>query len=77
MSSNPYVVKLTSPKAILQSATIKLLWRFRLTDFLGQIKEEFAADMLVLNNNPSENISMFDDPEKSVLAVIKDGRVLA
>lgn len=44
-------------------------------DFLGQIKPGFAADMLILNKNPLENIEIFDSPEKHLLAVIKDGRV--
>lgn len=64
-----------SPKAILQSATINPARRFGLTGFLGQIKPGFAADMLILNENPLDNISIFDDPDKHLLAVIKDGRV--
>jgi imidazolonepropionase-like amidohydrolase len=64
-----------SPKAIIQSATINPARRYGLTEFLGQIKPRFAADMLVLNENPFENITIFDDPDKHLLAVIKDGRV--
>ena len=64
-----------SPKAILQSATINPARRFALEDFLGQIKPKFAADMLILNENPLEDISILDTPEKHVLAVIKEGRV--
>jgi imidazolonepropionase-like amidohydrolase len=64
-----------SPKAILQSATINPAKRFGLEGFLGQIKQGFAADMLILNKNPLENISILDAPENHVLAVIKDGRV--
>ncbi|CCF42775.1 amidohydrolase [Colletotrichum higginsianum] len=43
--------------------------------FLGQVKDGFAADLVVLNGNPLEDVSILDEPEKSVLAVIKDGRV--
>lgn len=64
-----------SAKAILQSATINPARRFGLENFLGQIKPKFAADMLILNENPLEDISILDTPEKHVLAVIKDGRV--
>ncbi|TVY73324.1 Uncharacterized protein LSUE1_G009431 [Lachnellula suecica] len=64
-----------SPKAILQSATINPAKRYGLTEFLGQIKPKFAADMLILNKNPFDDISIFDDPDKHLLAVIKDGRV--
>lgn len=64
-----------SPKAVLQSATINPAQRFGLSEFLGQIKEGFAADILILNKNPLEDVSIFDDPDKHVLAVIKEGRV--
>jgi imidazolonepropionase-like amidohydrolase len=67
--------RVLSPKAILQSATINPARRFGLEGFLGQIKEDFAADMLIINKNPLEDISILDTPEKHVLAVIKDGRV--
>lgn len=64
-----------SPKEILQSATVNPARRAGLSDFLGQIKEGFAADLLILNENPLADISIFDKPEKHLLAVIKDGRV--
>lgn len=64
-----------SPKAVLQSATINPARRVGLSDFLGQVKEGFAADLLILNENPLNDISIFDKPEKHLLAVIKDGRV--
>ncbi|KUJ22918.1 uncharacterized protein LY89DRAFT_574878 [Mollisia scopiformis] len=64
-----------NPKAILQSATINPARRAGLSDFLGQVKEGFAADLLILNENPLHDISILDKPEKHLLAVIKDGRV--
>jgi imidazolonepropionase-like amidohydrolase len=64
-----------SPKAILQSATINPVRRFGLSEFLGQIKSGFAADMLVLTENPLDDISILDRPDEHMLAVIKDGRV--
>lgn len=64
-----------SDKAILQSATINPARRFGLSGYLGQIKEGFAADLLVLNENPLHDISILDNPEKHVLVVIKEGRV--
>jgi imidazolonepropionase-like amidohydrolase len=64
-----------SPKAILQSATINPARKFGLSDFLGQIKANFVADMLILNENPFDNTSIFDNPENNFLAVIKEGRV--
>jgi imidazolonepropionase-like amidohydrolase len=64
-----------SPKAVLQSATINPAKRFGLSGFLGQIREGFAADILILNKNPLEDVSIFDEPDSHVLAVIKDGRI--
>lgn len=67
--------QILSPKQILQSATINPARRFGLENFLGQIKPGFAADVLILNENPLEDISVLDNPEKYLLAVIKDGRI--
>lgn len=64
-----------SAKKILQGATVNAARMLRQEDFLGQIKEGFAADVLVLNANPLENITILDEPEKNILAVLKNGRV--
>ncbi|KAJ3474639.1 hypothetical protein NLG97_g9753 [Lecanicillium saksenae] len=47
----------------------------RQEDVLGQVRAGFAADVLVLNKNPLEDVSVLDEPEKSVLVVMKNGRV--
>lgn len=60
---------------LLRSATVnaaKLLMR---EESLGQVKEGFLADLLVLEGNPMEDISLLERPESSILAVVKDGRV--
>jgi imidazolonepropionase-like amidohydrolase len=44
-------------------------------DAIGQIKEGFHADVVVLNKNPLEDVTVFDRPEEHVLGVMKDGRV--
>ncbi|RDL36884.1 Metallo-dependent hydrolase [Venustampulla echinocandica] len=64
-----------SPVVILQSATVTAARLLGQADFLGQIKSGFAADLLILNKNPLENIGIFDEPEKHLLGVFKDGRV--
>ena len=64
-----------SPSQIMQSATINAARLLRQDKFLGQVKEGFAADLIVLNDNPLDDISIFDKPEKHLLAVIKDGYV--
>lgn len=64
-----------SSKTVLQGATVNAAKMLRQSGFLGQVKEGFAADMLVLNENPLEDVSILDEPEKYVLAVVKNGRV--
>ncbi|PGH12795.1 hypothetical protein AJ79_04019 [Helicocarpus griseus UAMH5409] len=66
-----------SAKQVLQSATVNAARMLRHEEFLGQIRTGFSADMLVLNKNPLEDILVFDQPEKHLLAVIKEGRVEA
>ncbi|OAX84282.1 hypothetical protein ACJ72_01347 [Emergomyces africanus] len=66
-----------STKQVLQSATVDAARLLREEEFLGQIKAGFSADLLVLNENPLEDILIFDLPEKHFLAVVKEGRVEA
>jgi len=61
---------------VLQSATVNAARMLRQEDRLGRLKEGFAADLLVLNANPLEDIEVLDRPEKHLLAVVREGRVL-
>jgi imidazolonepropionase-like amidohydrolase len=67
--------KVLSSKEILKHATTNPARRLGMEKVLGQVREGFAADMLVLNENPLDDVTLFDRPEKHLLAVIKDGRV--
>ncbi|KAJ5085498.1 hypothetical protein N7532_010269 [Penicillium argentinense] len=67
--------KVLSSLQILQSATINAARLLMREDCLGQIREGFAADMLVLDRNPLEDITVLDRAEETILGVIKDGRV--
>nr|KAK5444625.1 hypothetical protein LTR18_004329 [Exophiala xenobiotica] len=69
--------KVQSPEDILRSATVNAARMLRQQDFLGQISEGFAADLLILKANPLEDITVLDDPDQNVLATLKDGRVVA
>ncbi|KAI0008770.1 amidohydrolase [Xylariaceae sp. FL0662B] len=60
---------------VLQSATVNPARMLRQENFLGQIREGFAADLLILNASPLDDVAILDAPEKHVLAVIKNGRV--
>nr|OQO19578.1 hypothetical protein B0A51_11901 [Rachicladosporium sp. CCFEE 5018] len=61
---------------ILQAATVNAARRLRQENSLGRIKEGFLADLLILDQNPLDDIEVLARPEKCLLAVIKDGRVL-
>lgn len=67
--------KALSNKAVLQSATVNAARMLRQEKFLGQVKQGFAADLLILNGNPLEDVSILAEPKKTILAVIKNGRV--
>lgn len=61
---------------ILQSATVNAAKMLRVEDSLGRLKEGSHADLIILNANPLDDISVLDRPEKHLLAVIKGGRVM-
>ena len=59
-----------SPSEVLRSATIlPAKW---LNKNIGQIKEGFKADLVILNKNPLESI----ENTEAINSVILDGRVL-
>ncbi|KAJ5746207.1 hypothetical protein N7520_011389 [Penicillium odoratum] len=63
------------PVEVLRSATVNPAKMMGWEDAIGQIKEGFHADVVVLNKNPLQDVTIFDQPEEHVLAVMKDGRV--
>lgn len=63
------------PADVLKHATINPAKMLKQEKNLGQIKAGFFADILVLNENPLQDIMVFERPEKHLLAVIKEGRV--
>jgi imidazolonepropionase-like amidohydrolase len=65
--------KALSPVEILQSATINPAKMMGL-EKLGQIKEGFWADLIILNSNPLEDISVLDRTANELLAVFKEGK---
>ncbi|KAJ5782907.1 Amidohydrolase 1 [Penicillium paradoxum] len=64
-----------TPLQILRSATVNAARLVMQEDTLGQVREGFVADLLILNENPLEDITILDRVEEHILAVIKDGRV--
>lgn len=67
--------KVLSPIEVLRSATVNAAQLIMQDDSLGQIKAGFEADLLLVASNPLEDVTVFDNPERNVLAVIKEGRI--
>ena len=61
---------------VLQAATVNAARMLRQDDTLGRLKEGYAADLIVLNANPLDDIEILDRPEQHLLAVVRGGRVL-
>ena len=62
---------------ILQATTVNAARLLLHEEKLGRVKEGFYADLLILNANPMEDIDVLTRPERHLLAVVKDGRVMA
>ena len=61
---------------ILRSATVNAAKYIGMQGRLGDIGEGAIADLLVLDADPLEDISILDRVDQSVAAIIKDGRVV-
>lgn len=64
-----------SAKEVLKHATVNPAEMLGLADQLGRVEEGLLADLLVLNENPLEDITVFERPAEHLLAVVKEGRV--
>jgi len=42
---------------------------------LGVIKEGAYADILIISDNPLENIELLMDPDKNLKLIMKDGKI--
>ncbi|KAI6782012.1 Cytosine/adenosine deaminase or related metal-dependent hydrolase [Emericellopsis cladophorae] len=64
-----------SSAEVLRCATVNPARMMGWGDRIGQIKEGFVADLLVLDKNPLEDVTILDDSETNLLLVVKEGRV--
>ncbi|GIZ44832.1 hypothetical protein CKM354_000801800 [Cercospora kikuchii] len=64
-----------TPLQIIQSATINAAKLLQREDSLGQVKQGFLADFLILPNNPLENLTALDS--SGTVIVFKDGRLVS
>lgn len=60
---------------VLKHATVNPAKMLGQEERLGQVREGFVADLLVLNKNPLEDITVFERSGDHLLAVVKEGRV--
>ncbi|KAJ5376870.1 amidohydrolase [Penicillium cosmopolitanum] len=65
-----------SAKEILQSATVNAAKLLGMENRLGCIKKGGIADILILKSNPLEDITILDRIDESLVAIIKEGRVV-
>ena len=66
---------LPSP-AILKHATTNAAKMLDMQGKLGTIAPNAIADVIVLDANPLEDVTILDRPEKHLMAVVKEGRVV-
>ena len=45
-------------------------------DKIGVIKENAFADLIILNGDPLKNINVFNDTNKNVSFILKDGQII-
>ncbi|TKV28569.1 amidohydrolase family protein [Arthrobacter sp. NamB2] len=61
---------------VLRSATLTAAELIGLEGRLGVIAADAFADLLILNENPLDDVTVLADPESSISAVIQGGRVI-
>jgi imidazolonepropionase-like amidohydrolase len=62
---------------ILRSATTNAAKYLGMAGQLGQVKPGAIADFLILERNPLQDITLLDRAKDTLLAVVKDGRVVS
>jgi imidazolonepropionase-like amidohydrolase len=65
-----------TPLQIMQSATINPARMIGREASLGQVQPGFEADILVTTINPLDDVTVFDDAEKNIMMVMKEGRLM-
>ena len=64
------------PIDIIRSATINAAELFRLSSEIGEIKENFRADLIAFKGNPLEDINVLVNLEQNLVLIIQDGRII-
>ena len=61
---------------VLRSATVVNSEILQMKDKIGVIKENAFADLIILNADPLKNINVFNDTNKNVRFILKDGQII-
>jgi imidazolonepropionase-like amidohydrolase len=64
-----------SPVEVLQSATIEAARLMRQEGRLGTLAPGAWADLLLVDGDPTQELSMLADPQRGPVMVMKAGRV--
>ncbi len=71
-----------SPAEVLHQATAQSAEIIRMSGKLnrhgnfGEIREGWVADLLLINGEPLQDLSIFADPETALALIMKDGRIV-
>ena len=68
--------RVEKPVDILRSATSVNAELLQRPGLLGTIAPGAKADLLVVEGNPLEDIAILERPERSLVAIVKDGRIV-
>jgi len=61
---------------LIRQATVNAASLFRMGDRIGQVKQGFEADLIVVDGDPLRDISVLCEPEKNLQLVMKGGAIL-
>lgn len=71
-----------TPAEVLNQATaqsaeiIRMAGKLNRHGNFGEIREGWVADLLLINGEPLEDLSIFADPEKALALIMKDGKIV-
>lgn len=61
---------------LIRAATVTAADLFMMGDQLGRVAEGYVADLLLLDGNPLEDVSVLWQPEQRLRLILKGGRVV-
>jgi imidazolonepropionase-like amidohydrolase len=77
-----YRAEYWTPTEVLAQATSQAAEIIRMSGKLnrfgnfGEIREGWVADILLLNGEPLDDLSILDDPDSAIALIMKDGKIV-